>query len=143
MLALLIAACSKSKTIDSPIMGEYEFGFTYPEKMIFGDLMFKPDGTVDGRKPDNGVVEKKIFTYQVENDSILTLTRSFDGDKTESIFVIMKESPDTIFLQMKTKIRRVGADAPGFIKGALNEVTLLEYDSQKDSIPVFAFLKKK
>lgn len=111
--------------------------------MIFGDLIFNSDGTVDGRKPDNGMMEKQIFTYQVENDSILTFIRSFDGDKTEIIFVITAESPDTIHLRMKAKIRRAGADAPGFIKGALNEVTLLEYDSQKDSIPILAFLKKK
>lgn len=57
-IALLIAACSKNKTVDSPIMGEYEFGFSSPEKVIVGDLRFNYDGTVDGIKLDNGVLEK-------------------------------------------------------------------------------------
>ena len=106
-------------------------------------MIFNSDGSVDGRGPDNGIVKKKIFTYQIENDSILTLTRSFEGDKTESIFVITNASTDTIYLRLKTKITRVGADAPSFMKRYVNEVTMVEYDSQNDSIPVFAFLKKK
>ncbi len=143
MLALLIAACAQSKTVDSPIKGEYEFGFSYPNQINYGDMIFNSDGTVDGRRPNSDVIESKIYTYEVENDSILTLTRSFDGDRTETIFVITSETPDTVFLQMKAKIRKVGADAPGFMKGSMNVVTVVEYDSQNDSIPVFAFLKKK
>ena len=143
MLVILITACSKSKHVDSPMTGEYEFGFSYPNQISYGDMIFNSDGSVDGRRPDNGIVEKKIFTYQIENDSILTLTRSFEGDKTESIFVITNASPDTIYLMLKTKITRVGADAPSFMKRYVNEVTMVEYDSQNDSIPVFAFLKKK
>lgn len=143
MLALLIVACSMSETVDSPLMGEYEFGFSYPNQINYGDMIFNSDRSIDGRRPDSGVVEKQIFTYQVENDSILTLIRSFGGDKTETIFVITKESQDTIYLRMKAKIRRVGADAPSFMKLITNEVTLVEYDSKTDSIPVFAFLKKK
>lgn len=143
MFALLIAACSMSKPENSPITGEYEFGFSYPNQINYGDMIFNSDGSVDGRRPDSGIIEKKIFTYLVENDSILTLTRSFGGDKTESIFVITKVSPDTIYLQMKAKIRRVGADAPSFMKQYVNEATIVEYDNQKDSIPVFAFLKMK
>ncbi len=143
MVALLTAACSKSKPVDSPITGEYELGLSYPQPQIFGDVVFNSDGTVDGIRPDNGMVEKEIYTYQLESDSILTLIRTFGGDKTETIFVIMSESTDTIHLKMKSKIRKVGADAPNFMKGNINEFTVMEYDTQRDSIPVFAYLKKK
>ncbi len=142
ILVLLMTACSKSKTVDSPILGEYECEFTHPQKILFGDLTFNSDGTVDGRKPDSEVFEKKIFTYEVENDSILTLTRSFEGDKTESIFVITSKSSDIINLRLKAKIRIVGGDASAVWKPSSNEVTVVEYDSKKDSILYLQFLKR-
>ena len=143
MLLLVMASCSKSKKVYSPIIGEYEFGFVKPERIPFGVLSFNSDGTVDGVRDGVGIKEEKIFTYEFNSDSILTFYRSFQGDITETIFVIQSESSDSILLKMKSKIKRVGAGAPAWIKNNTNEVSISEYDENSDSILVIAFLKKK
>lgn len=138
-VVLVALSCSENKKIDSPMIGKYGFGFLRPEAVYLGELAFNQDGSMENNSKDN-----KEYTYQFDNDSILTIIESYKGTTTEETsFVVMTESADTTFLKMKSKIRYMGADAPSFMKRHTNEIPIVIYDSRSDSTQVVAFLIKK
>lgn len=138
MFCALFTSCSSNKNNDSRIIGEYEFGFYLPQNQIFANLNFKSNGSIDGTR--EGMTEKNIFNYSIEQDSILILSRCFNGDKIESTFIIESEKSDSIMLKMISKIRYPYADTP--FKNTVNSIPIVEYSVQTDSIPVKAYLKR-
>lgn len=142
-LWFVTVSCSKNEKVDSPILGEYEFGFVEPIRISVGELIFNADGTVIGMKDGVVVDDEQKFTYDFKSDSLFILKCSFQGDVIETTFAIKPQTPDSILLKQKSKIRRVGADAPAWIKQNTNQFTVSEYDEDSDSIKIIAFLKKK
>ena len=138
-MMLVVLSCTENKKIDSPIMGKYEFGFLRPEAVYLGELVFNTDGSMENNSKDN-----KEYTYQFDNDSILTIIESYNGTTTEETsFVVITEPADTTFLKMKSKIRYMGANVPTFMKRHTNEIPIVISDSRSDSTQVIAFLVKK
>lgn len=140
---LLAVSCKDEKKIDSPIIGEYDFFLEVPSQAYLGTLKFNQDGSIDGIRSDDRSIEKKVASYQFENDSILTITLPSYGDKIERGFVLLSESNDTTYLKMEYQMRYFGGCAPAFFKGSMKEIPILEYDSKSDSIGVIALLIKR
>lgn len=143
MLLFLMGSCSQSKKVDSPILGEYEFGFVEPERVSAADMVFNADGTITPMKDGAVIQDGQTLTYDFERDSLFILKCSFQGDIIETTFAVQPQTTDSILLKLKSKIRYVGADASAWIKPSTNQITLIEYDEKSDSTQVMAFLKKK
>ena len=145
MLVILIASCSESSHTDSLLTGEYEFGHISPNPHKVSDVIFNADGTVDRRIPGSNELDKNMSTYLVK-DSILSLAaRTPDGDKLVTDFIITGESSDTIYLHMRARLLVYdGGDMPEFMKEWVmpRGVSVMIYDSEKDSVQYFAYLKK-